>query len=144
MQAASGMMGAMAGGSRHGGKRTSRKGRSKSSERWLSRQRKDPYARKAVETGKASRAHFKLEQLNQRFRLLKPGMRVLELGAAPGGWTCYLEEEIAPGGFLVAVDYRPVSIAAETELVEGLFGEPEVDNKIDKILDVKEAEIMKV
>ena len=128
-------MGAMAGSGRKTGAKGSRKSRSKSSERWLSRQRKDPFAKKAVETGKTSRAHFKLEQLNQRFRLLKPGMRVLELGAAPGGWTCYLEEEIAPGGFLVAVDYRPVTVAAETVLVEGLFGEPEVDNKIDELLE---------
>ncbi len=111
------------------------KGRSKSSERWLSRQRKDPFTRKAVETGKTSRAHFKLEQLNQRFKLLKPGMRVLELGAAPGGWTCYLEEEIAPNGFLVAVDFRPVTIAASTVLVEGLFGDPDIDNQIDELLD---------
>jgi len=124
-------MTAMAGNSRKGTK----KGRSKSSERWLSRQRKDPFTKKAVETGKTSRAHFKLEQLNQRFKLLKPGMRVLELGAAPGGWTCFLEEEIAPGGFLIAVDYRPVSIAAETVLVEGLIGDAEVDNKIDRLLE---------
>ena len=122
----------MAGNSRKSG---GKKGRSKSSERWLSRQRKDPFAKKAAETGKTSRAHFKLEQLNQRFKLLKPGMRVLELGAAPGGWTCYLEEEIAPGGFLVAVDYRPVTIAADTVLVEGLFGDPEVDNQIDELLE---------
>lgn len=114
---------------------SSKKGRSKSSERWLSRQRKDPFVRKAVETGKTSRAHFKLEQLNQRFKLLRPGMRVLELGAAPGGWTCYVEEEIAPGGLLIAVDFRPVTIAADTMMVEGAFGDPEVDNKINKILD---------
>ena len=125
----------MSGISRKVGKKGGKKGRSKSSERWLSRQRKDPFTRKAVETGKTSRAHFKLEQLNQRFKLLKPGMRVLELGAAPGGWTCYVEEEIAPGGLLVAVDFRPVTIGAETILVEGLFGDPEVDNKIDEILE---------
>ena len=68
-----------------GGER--RRNRSKSSDRWLRRQRKDPFTRQASETGKGSRAHFKLEQLDQRFRLLRPGMKVLELGAAPGGWT---------------------------------------------------------
>jgi len=116
----------MAGTRKSGGSR-----RSKSSERWLSRQRKDPYAKKAAETGKSSRAHFKLEQLDQRFRLLKPGMRVLELGAAPGGWTCYVEERIAPGGCLIAVDSRPVTTGGDTILIEGLAGETETDMKID-------------
>ena len=119
----------MAGGRKSGGSR-----RSKSSERWLSRQRRDPYAKKAAETGRSSRAHFKLEQLDQRFRLLKPGMRVLELGAAPGGWTCYVEERIAPGGRLVAVDSRPVATTADTVLIEGLAGDPETDMKIDEEL----------
>ncbi len=114
--------------SRKGGSRR----RSKSSERWLSRQRRDPYARKAAATGRSSRAHFKLEQLDQRFRLLKPGMRVLELGAAPGGWTCYVEERIGRAGRLIVVDSRPVAITADTVLIEGLAGDPEVDIKIDE------------
>lgn len=112
-----------------------RKGRSKSSERWLSRQRKDPYAKKAVESGKTSRAHFKLEQLDARFKLLKRGMRVLELGAAPGGWTCYLEEQIGREGLLIAVDDRPVTTAAETVLVSGLYGDADIDKKIDEALE---------
>ena len=126
------------GGSRSG----ARKGRSKSSERWLSRQRRDPYARKAAETGKASRAHFKLEQLDRRFRLLRPGMRVLELGAAPGGWTVYLQERISPGGFLIAVDERPITVTAEAVLVEGLLGDSEVDKKIDDLVDAKPLDLV--
>lgn len=119
--------------SRQGHRGGSRKNRSKSSDRWLTRQRRDPFARKAAETGRASRAHFKLEQLDQRFALLKPGMRVLELGAAPGGWTCYVEERIQPGGRLLAVDNRPVTVGAGTVLVEGLYGTEDTDNKIAEI-----------
>jgi len=114
--------------------RSKRGRRSKSSERWLTRARKDPFTQRAAATGKASRAHFKLEQLDRRFKLLKPGMTVLELGAAPGGWTCYIEEKISPGGRLIAVDDRPVTTGAETVMVEGLFGTPETDNKIAEIL----------
>ncbi|MEM8765960.1 MAG: RlmE family RNA methyltransferase [Pseudomonadota bacterium] len=121
-------------GGRSKNRRRGGSGRSKSSERWLARQRKDPFARKAAETGKASRAHFKLEQLDQRFRLLRRGMQVLELGAAPGGWTNYVEEQIAPGGRLIAVDNRPVTIGAATVLIEGLYGDEEVDNKISELL----------
>lgn len=122
-------------GSKNVSKSGSRKGRSKSSERWLSRQRKDPFARKALLTGKTSRAHFKLEQLDQRFKLLRPGMRVLELGAAPGGWTCYLEERIGSKGLLIAVDDRPVTIARETVLIDGLYGTEEVERQIEEALE---------
>ena len=111
-----------------------RRKRSKSSDRWLARQRKDPFARQAAQTGRISRAHYKLEQLDRRFHLLSSGMRVLELGAAPGGWTRYVEERIAPGGLLIAVDDRPVSVSSETILIEGLFGTPDIDNKIDELL----------
>lgn len=123
-------------------RRGPRKKRSKSSDRWLSRQRRDPFARKAAKTGRVSRAHYKLEQLDQRFRLLKPGMRVLELGAAPGGWTRYIEERIEPGGMLIAVDERPVSVGATTLLLEGLFGTPEIDNKIDELLEGRRLDLV--
>jgi 23S rRNA (uridine2552-2'-O)-methyltransferase len=125
-----------------GGRTGARRSRSRSSERWLTRQRKDPFARKAAESGKTSRAHFKLEQLDQRFRLLKPGMRVLELGAAPGGWTCYVEERISPGGQLIVVDSRPVTIAANTIVVEGLFGDADIDNKIDELVGAQPLDLV--
>ncbi|MFM8356237.1 MAG: RlmE family RNA methyltransferase [Gammaproteobacteria bacterium] len=107
--------------------------RTKSSHRWLARQRRDPYARQAAEAGHASRAHFKLEQLDQRFQLLRPGLRVLELGAAPGGWTRYVEQRIGHGR-LVACDYRPVSAGGATVVIEGAFGEPDADAAIDAAL----------
>ncbi|MGE0623552.1 MAG: RlmE family RNA methyltransferase [Pseudomonadales bacterium] len=122
--------------------RGNRRKRSKSSERWLARQRKDPFARQAAKTGRISRAHYKLEQLDERFRLLKPGMRVLELGAAPGGWTRYVEERIAPGGLLIAVDERPVAVGADTILLDGLFGTPDIDNKIDECLDGRPVDLV--
>ena len=75
--------------------------RSRSSNRWLSRQQRDPYAGRAV-----SRALFKLEQLDRRFRLTSPSCVVLELGASPGGWTEYLAPRC---GRLVAVDLAPLA-----------------------------------
>lgn len=122
--------------------RGSRRKRSKSSERWLARQRKDPFARQAARTGRVSRAHYKLEQLDQRFRLLRPGIRVLELGAAPGGWTTYIEERIAPGGLLIAIDERPVTVSADTTLLPGLFGTPEVDNKVAELLQGRSLDLV--
>lgn len=111
--------------------------RSASSHRWLTRQRRDPLARRAAEEGRISRAHFKLEELDRRFRLLSPGQRVLELGAAPGGWTRYLESRIRPGeagALLIACDPRPVQAAAATRVVQGAFGEAAADAEIEALL----------
>jgi 23S rRNA (uridine2552-2'-O)-methyltransferase len=103
--------------------------RSKSSNRWLTRQRRDPFARRAAAEGQVSRAHFKLEELDQRFKLLRRGMTVLELGAAPGGWTRYVEDRLA-GGLLVVCDPRPITAGADTVVIDGEYGEPEIDQRI--------------
>jgi 23S rRNA (uridine2552-2'-O)-methyltransferase len=106
--------------------------RSKSSHRWLARQRRDPYARAAAQ-GQVSRAHFKLAQLDRRFELLRPGLTVLELGAAPGGWTRYVESRLA-GGLLIACDSRPMNAGAHTVVIEAAYGEPEADVQLDEVL----------
>lgn len=107
--------------------------RSKSSHRWLERQRRDPYARQAQQQGQVSRAHFKLQQLDERYRLLRPGMKVLELGAAPGGWTRFLEERLR-GGLLIACDSRPITAGGDTVVIEGEYGEAATDAAIETAL----------
>ncbi len=75
------------------------KGRKESSTRWLKRQLGDPYVAEARERGLRSRAAFKLMELDDRFRFLKPGLSVVDLGSAPGGWTMVAAERInAQGG----------------------------------------------
>ena len=101
--------------------------RSKSSDRWLRRQRRDVYTRQADNQGRLSRAHFKLQQLDERFTLLKPRMKILELGAAPGGWTSYIEQRVTDG-LLIVCDPRPMAAAARTVVIEGAYGEPETDS----------------
>lgn len=113
------------------GKRSSK--RSKSSDRWLSRQRKDPFARQAAGEGNVSRAYYKLAELDQRFKLVRSGSWVLELGAAPGGWTRYVESRIRGGG-LIACDPNPVQAGAETHVVQGEYGEPWVAATIEETL----------
>ena len=66
------------------------RGRKNSSTKWLQRQLNDPYVVAAQQAGLRSRAVFKLEQLNTKFKFLKPKMKIVELGAAPGGWTQFL------------------------------------------------------
>ncbi|HLB81368.1 MAG TPA: RlmE family RNA methyltransferase [Dongiaceae bacterium] len=83
-----------------------------SSTRWLARQLNDPYVAEAQRLGYRSRAAFKLEQLDDRFRILGAGKRVVDLGAAPGGWTQVAVQRVAPPGGavgrVVAIDLLPM------------------------------------
>lgn len=114
------------------GKKTG-SGRSKSSERWLTRQRKDPFARQAAGDGNVSRAYYKLAELDRRLRLVRASSWILELGAAPGGWTHYLEPKVRAGGLIVC-DPKPVQAAPETHVVQGVYGEPWVAASIQERL----------
>lgn len=84
------------------------RGRTTSSTRWLQRQLNDPYVMEARRQGYRSRAAFKLIELDDRFHLLKPGMKILDLGAAPGGWTQIAVDRVKPdgpkGGAVVGMD----------------------------------------
>ncbi|ROR32086.1 RlmE family RNA methyltransferase [Inmirania thermothiophila] len=97
-----------------------------SSRRWLARQRRDPYVRRAREEGRRSRAGYKLAELDRRDRLLRPGMVVVDLGAAPGGWSEYAAGRVAPGGRVVAVDRLPMAPIAGVDFVQGDFTEAAV------------------
>ena len=107
--------------------------RSKSSDRWLKRQQRDYFVRQAQAEGQVSRAHYKLAEIDRRFKLVKPACNVLELGAAPGGWTNYIEEKLSKG-VLIAVDPLPVTAGARTRVVEGCAGEEAVDAEIDALI----------
>ena len=110
----------------------------KSSSQWLRRQRRDRFANAARCQGHPSRAYYKIEQLDKRFELLRDRQRVLELGAAPGGWTAYVAQRIG-GGCIVAVDPRPILCSAKNlQVVRGCLGEPEVDRRIAAIVELGE------
>lgn len=98
--------------------RTAR-GRSTSSTRWLQRQLNDPYVVEAKRLGYRSRAAFKLRELDDRFRFLGRGRRVVDLGAAPGGWTQISAERVGKGGQpVVAVDIQPMDPLPGSEALE--------------------------
>src|SRR5258708_37762432 len=107
------MAGAQTPGGGRGGRRLSQrvkpaKGRSTSSQRWLNRQINDPYVGEAKRRGYRSRAAFKLIEIDDKLHLLRPGLRVLDLGAAPGGWTQVAGERtkaaLGGGAQVVALD----------------------------------------
>ena len=98
--------------------------RSLSSTLWLERQLNDPYVAEAARCGYRSRAAFKLLQLDERFHLLRPGGRVVDLGAAPGGWTQVAVQRVDPertGGRVVALDILEISPIAGAVLLHADF-----------------------
>ena len=95
------------------------RGRKPSSTRWLQRQLNDPYVQAAQDAGYRSRSAFKLIELDARFGLFKGAKRVLDLGAAPGGWSQVALERLAPGAVVVAVDVaelEPLAGVSELQL----------------------------
>jgi 23S rRNA (uridine2552-2'-O)-methyltransferase len=112
--------------------------RSKSSARWLKEHFSDPYVKRAQAEGWRSRAVFKLEELMQRDRLLEPGMTVVDLGAAPGGWSQMVREQLrvhgADRGRVVALDILPMQGIAGVEFIEGDFREDDVLRRLEATL----------
>lgn len=99
--------------------RTAR-GRTTASQKWLQRQLNDPYVKAAQQQGLRSRAAFKLIELDDRFRLIKRGTRIVDLGAAPGGWS---QIAVKRGGVVVGVDLLPIDPIAGATLVLGDFSD---------------------
>ena len=100
--------------------------RSKSSQRWLREHFSDPYVKKAQAEGLRSRAAYKLEELIERDRLLKPGMVVVDLGAAPGGWSQYVRQALGDSGRVLALDILEMPPLAGVEFLHGDFREDAV------------------
>jgi 23S rRNA (uridine2552-2'-O)-methyltransferase len=97
-----------------------------SSKSWLKEHREDPYVQKAQREGYRSRACYKLLELQDKDRLIRPGMTVLDLGSAPGGWSQVAVELVGHQGRVVASDILPMDNIAGVEFVQGDFTEDEV------------------
>ena len=102
------------------------KGRTTSSTKWLQRQLNDPYVARARSEGYRSRAAWKLVELDDKFHLLRPGMRVVDLGAAPGGWTQVAIERVA-GGAVLGVDILPMDPIPGAQLMQLDFLAPQAE-----------------
>lgn len=106
------------------------KKRSASSRRWLKEHFSDPYVKQAKKQGLRSRAVFKLEELQERDRLLKQGMTVVDLGAAPGGWSSYAVQQVTDKGRVVACDLLEMDPIANVQFIQGDFREESVLNAL--------------
>jgi 23S rRNA (uridine2552-2'-O)-methyltransferase len=117
----------------------SARGRKPSSTRWLQRQLNDPYVRRAKAEGLRSRAFFKLSELDDRFHMLKPGMKVVDLGAAPGGWTQYAVEKVKAGqpggGVVVGIDINAWDHVTGATCITLDFLDPTAPDKLKAALN---------
>ncbi|MCW8827445.1 MAG: 23S rRNA (uridine(2552)-2'-O)-methyltransferase RlmE [Gammaproteobacteria bacterium] len=106
--------------------------RSKSSSRWLKEHFDDEYVTRAQQEGYRSRASYKLLEIDGKDKLLKPGMVVVDLGAAPGGWTQIAADRVGDKGVVVALDILPMDPVPGAEVLQGDFREDEV---LQRLLD---------
>jgi 23S rRNA (uridine2552-2'-O)-methyltransferase len=101
---------------------------------WLEQQRTDNYTRQARQQGYRSRAVFKLQEIDLRDRLISRGLRVLELGAAPGGWSQYIAEKVGHQGLVVAVDLIMMKPVPNVHFIHGDFTDSAVQRSLVDVL----------
>lgn len=102
---------------------------------WARRHINDAWVKRATSEGFRSRAVYKLQQIDQQDALLKPGMRIIDLGAAPGGWSQLMRRQLGEQAQIIAVDLLPMEPIEGVTFLHGDFQSPEILAEIDSILD---------
>ena len=109
---------------------------------WMQEHVADRYVKRARAEGMRSRASYKLEQIAERDRLLAPGMLVVDLGAAPGGWSQFAARRVAPGGEVIALDLIEMPGLAAVTIVHGDFHDSEVVAALERALTGRKADLV--
>ena len=116
--------------------------RSKSSSAWLKRHVNDPYVHRARAHGYRSRAAYKLIEIAKRDKLARPGDAVVDLGAAPGGWSQGLIERVGRAGRVIAVDLLEIAPIPGVTVIRGDFGEEAVLRRLDDVLEGRKLDLV--
>ena len=116
--------------------------RTKSSKRWLEEHFDDPFVKKAQAEGYRSRAIYKLKELDEKESLIKPGMTVVDLGAAPGGWTQYLSEKMQGKGRIIALDILPMDALPDVECILGDFTDDAVFQQLKNLIPERSVDLL--
>ncbi|MEW6164548.1 MAG: RlmE family RNA methyltransferase [Pseudomonadota bacterium] len=106
----------------------------KKSKQWMQEHVNDPYVQQAQKEGWRARAVFKLKEIDEKDKLLKPGLTVVDLGATPGSWCQYAAKRIQPGGRLIALDLLDFEPIPGVEFIQGDFREAAVLEKLEAAL----------
>src|SRR5882757_4187393 len=116
--------------------------RTKSSSQWLQEHVNDPYVKQAQRDGYRSRASYKLIQLNEKDKLIRPGMLVVDLGSAPGGWSQVAGRLVGERGRVVATDILPMEPLGNVEFLQGDFTDEAILNQVLSLLGGHEPDLI--
>jgi 23S rRNA (uridine2552-2'-O)-methyltransferase len=116
--------------------------RSKSSRRWLDRHVNDEFVQRSQKEGFRSRAVYKLQEIQERDRLIKQGQLVVDLGAAPGGWSQYAVKQVGAKGRVVAMDILPMDPIEGISFIQGDFREEAVLAQLQELLQGSRADLV--
>lgn len=116
--------------------------RSKTSKAWMRRHVSDPHVRHARDEGYRSRAAYKLLEIAERDRLLRPGLTVVDLGAAPGSWSQVVASAVAPGGRVIALDQIEMSPLSDVCIIRGDFRDAAVRARLEQVLEGRPVDLV--
>lgn len=116
--------------------------RSKTSRTWMREHVNDPFVQRATREGLRSRAVFKLEEINARDKLIRPGMCVVDLGAAPGGWSQLAAQLVGAGGKVLALDVLDMDPIPNVEFIQGDFRDEAVLKRLEQALDGRAVDLV--
>jgi 23S rRNA (uridine2552-2'-O)-methyltransferase len=116
--------------------------RSKTSKQWMREHVNDLYVQRAKSEGYRSRAAYKLMEIAQRDKVLRPGMVVVDLGAAPGGWSQVARAKVGPGGLVIAVDMAEMVSLPGVTFLQGDFREPDVVRALEAALSGRPVDLV--
>ena len=102
---------------------------------WMNEHLNDSYVKKAKKAGYRARSAFKLEEIDKKDKLLRPGLNVVDLGAAPGGWCQYARTRLGKKSRLVAVDLLPIKPIDGVEIIQGDFTDQEIRARINELFE---------
>jgi 23S rRNA (uridine2552-2'-O)-methyltransferase len=116
--------------------------KSKSSGRWLNEHFQDEYVKKSQEMGFRSRAVFKLMEIQEKDRIIKPGMHIVDLGAAPGGWSQYAHQKVGKKGAVIALDILEMEPLEGVTFIKGDFREQVVFDQLNSALPDEQVDLV--
>ncbi|PHS24970.1 MAG: 23S rRNA (uridine(2552)-2'-O)-methyltransferase RlmE [Methylophaga sp.] len=116
--------------------------RSKSSNDWMKEHFDDHYVKLAQKAGYRSRSTFKLEEIDKKDKLMRPGMTVVDLGSAPGGWSDYSLRKVGNKGMVVALDILPMTPLTGVHFIEGDFREDSVLDELNEVLNGQQIDLV--
>lgn len=107
-----------------------KKSKQKKSKNWLAKQNRDQYVRQARSQGLRARSVFKLEQIDKKYRLIKPGSKIVDLGSAPGSWSQYAASKVGGSDQIVAVDLLSMKEIAKVRFIQGDFADADIQRQV--------------